>query len=243
LSKNKTERRPHSPPSEVLLQDICCITDNVALTAAAVELNYLKGIGVGYVQPKSKYELIRVLSEKGGNVLHLVCLDRPNKRQSGGWAIQLPDGGSFKPADLNQKSISDRIREKRPLVFFNVYQSSGEGSMLIGIEEWAKRFIDFGCGAMIGCVWDVDSPLASEFAVHLYQGLIGGSSLGQSIRASRKEIIEKKSTSWLAYYLYGSPNFRLSLGGLNFDPLHDPARSPVFLAKELRPDGGVAGNK
>lgn len=193
---------------ELLLKQICCITDDIALTAAADELSYLKGVGARYVHPKNKYELIRELSDKGGNLLHVACRDRVDARPAKEWAIQLPDGGAFKPDDLNQRGVSGQIRKKCPLVFFNIYHSKSKSSPLLGMEDWARRFIDHGCGAIIGCVWEVGSPLASEFVIHFYKSLIGGLTLGQSIRSAREEILKKENSFWLAYYLYGNQNFR-----------------------------------
>jgi CHAT domain-containing protein len=118
------------------------------------------------------------------------------------------------PDDLGEDNIPDEIRKNRPLIFMNCCHSGRTGTTLVGVAGWTKRLIEWGCGAFIGCSWEVADPLAAEFAITFYENFrVHHKTLGQAVYHARKQIQQEtinkgasENSTWLAYCLYGNPN-------------------------------------
>jgi len=210
---------PGAPPpaNEISITKVCCVAASSVLSSAEEEIKYLESLtrfGVTVDQPKTKNELIDFLSSRKYDVIHFACHGEFKAEDPGESAVQLPDGSLLQPDDLRAGNIPQKIRDNRPLIFLNCCHSGRTGSTLVGIAGWAKRLVDWGCGAFIGCGWEVADPLAAQFAITFYQNFKDKKkSLGQAIHHARQQIKDRSVTegrpqnsTWLAYYLYGNPN-------------------------------------
>jgi CHAT domain len=200
-----------SPANRIPINRVCCVAASSALSSAEKEVGYfesLKAQGVVVDQPKTKAELIDYLSNRDYDVIHFACHGQFNTQDPGESDIQLPDGTLLQPDSLFTGKIPERIGKNHPLIFLNSCHSGRTGSTLVGIEGWAKRLIEWGCGAFIGCGWEVADRLAADFAVIFYQNFRNNKSLGQAVHQARRQIREQneQNSTWLAYYLYGNPN-------------------------------------
>ncbi len=102
---------------------------------------------------------------------------------------------------------------KRPLapghtlVFLNMCRSEGEIPVYTSFETWAQRFLQLGAAAVIGTSWAVRDTTASEFAQLVYRELADGKTLGEAVKAGRKQASATLGDpTWLAYTVYGDPN-------------------------------------
>jgi hypothetical protein len=205
-----------SPASEIALKRICCVAASSSLSSAEREIEHFESLvreqGAVLAQPSTKADLIDRLSTESFDVIHFACHGQFNTDRPGESVVLLPDGSLLKPNDLLIGTVPKMIKQCRPLVFINACHSGRTGSTLIGLEGWAKRFIEIGCGAVIGCGWEVNDPLAAEFATTFYKAFGGGKmTLGRAVHHARLTISEtnRNNSTWLAYYLYGNPNCRL----------------------------------
>jgi hypothetical protein len=198
------------PARDIALDRVCCVSTYDQLAAAVEERDYFKKIGVALDLPQTAAELIHLLETKDYDVIHFACHGQFNDTQPGESVVQMPNGDLLRPDDLLEGGIMTKIDGNHPLVFLNACHSGRTGATLTGIAGWAKQFIELGCGAFIGCGWEVTDPLAADFAIDFYKAFKGGMSLGKAVHYARRENREKNAdnSTWLAYYLYGDPNCR-----------------------------------
>jgi hypothetical protein len=201
------------PASELALNRVCCVADD-QLTAAAMERDYLKSLGTVCDLPQTWTDLINLLSTKDYDLIHFACHGNFAKRDPGESVALMPDGRPLIPKHFLDEGIMSKFKANHPLVFLNSCHSGRTGQTLIGIEGWAREFIDRECGAFIGCGWEVHDELAADFAVTFYEKFRGGMSLGKAVHKARRHIMNKaqQNSTWLAYYLYGNPNCILRSG-------------------------------
>ena len=201
------------PAKEIALKRICCVVSGEDLPSARREREFFQSLGVQVDVPRDRGELFDMLSTQGYDVLHFACHGNFNQRQPVESEILLPGGTSLTPGELAyNKGIRTLMPKHRPLVFLNACHSGRTGGTLVGLEGWASQIISqLKCGAFIGCGWEVNDPLAADFAIAFYTNFKNGQSLGQSVQAARRSIMEKddKNSTALAYYLYGDPHCRL----------------------------------
>ena len=205
------------PANELSITNVCCVAASSALSSAQQEIDYLQSLtsaGVTVDLPETKAELLDFLNTKKYDVIHFACHGKFETDDPGESAIQLPDRSLLHPDDLRYGNIQEQIRTNRPLIFLNCCHSGRTGTTLVGVAGWTKRLIDWGCGAFIGCSWEVADPLAAEFAVTFYKSFKDDhKTLGQAVYHARKQIKEQtiqrgasENSTWLAYCLYGNPN-------------------------------------
>lgn len=199
------------PANEIGFERVCCVMAASELSAAAREVQFFRESGVDPAQPQTKAALLQLLSENQYDVLHFSCHGKFDSNQPDESVVRLPDGSLLHPRELRGAALEEMIGQSRPLVFLNVCHSGQAGPTLTGLGGWANRFIDMGCGAFIGCGWEVSDPLAAEFAIAFYTGFRGGRPLGQAVHSARQQIkdMEPANSTWLAYYLYGNPYCRI----------------------------------
>jgi hypothetical protein len=199
------------PASEIALSGICCTADTQRLPAAAEEVKRLQSLaaerGVVFRTPQKKRELTDLLEKEKFGILHFACHGHFDPKRPDTPIIMLPGGQLLEPDDLLKGSITKMISQSRPLVLLNVCHSGRTARTFTGIGGWAKRFIEVGCGAFIGCGWEVNDKLAKEFAARFYEEFRKGGPLGLAVQAARVEVMKANpaNSTWLAYYLYGNP--------------------------------------
>jgi hypothetical protein len=205
------------PANDITMTRVCCVAASSALSNAKKEVEYFESLidqGVTVDQPKSKGELIEFLKTNDYDVIHFACHGQFNTTDPGESAIQLPGEGNsdderlLRPDDLRTDNINQKISDNRPLIFINSCHSGRTGTTLVGVAGWAVRLLSWGCGAFIGCGWEVADSLAAEFAIAFYKNFRDQKSLAQSVHQARQQIRANniKNSTWLAYYLYGNPN-------------------------------------
>jgi CHAT domain-containing protein len=205
-------RRP--PADEIEFKRVCCIAaTHSQLSSADKELEYLRGLGIMIDEPKTRADLLKQLRTEDYDVIHFACHGNFDQDQPSESVIQLPDRSQLAPADLYDADIEERMNKKRPLVFINSCHSGRAGPAITGLGGWAERFIEMGCGAFIGCGWEVADPLAAEFAIGFYKRLRHKEPLGQAVQLTREQIrkTNPKNSTWLAYFLYGNPYCHLKM--------------------------------
>ena len=208
------------PADEIRCDRVLCVS-TTQLDSSAEEKRYFEGIRselTSLEMPETKAELKKLLKEETFDLIHFACHGEFNAEYPEDSVIQLPDGDHFIARELNNGKIEAGIREGRPLVFLNACHTGRVGSTRTDIGGWAKRFIAKGCGAFIGCGWEVADPLAAKFATTFYDELRrrddqGGpaATLGDAVHVARQAVRkdDQGNSTWLAYYLYGNPNCRL----------------------------------
>ncbi len=199
------------PAAELSMSKVCCVATEAALPAVAQEVEYFRRPGISLYEPKSLNELFDALSSDTYDVIHFACHGHFAEEQPDSSLLQLPDGSLLEPEDLDIAAIGPKFRSSRPLVFLNSCQSGRDGWTFSGLGGWAHKFIDLGCGAFIGCGWEVADVLAAGFATSFYEAFEGGMPLGAAVRSARQKIRRdnEANPTWLAYYLYGDPSCRL----------------------------------
>jgi len=149
---------------------------------------------------------------KGGaaQIIHIAThgefdTDQPNRS-----AIHLQDG-ELTPALLQGSNIRG-LRRERPILFLNTCHGGRMNFDLCGLGGWAQKMVgEIGVSAFVGAQWEIHDRLASAFAIHFYDGLQAGLTLGQAFHQARQHIRElaPNNPTWLAYTLYGDPNARV----------------------------------
>jgi hypothetical protein len=195
------------PANDLALTRICCVVTEKQLAAAGRERDCLKAIGAVDF-PQTYSELFESLGTKDYDVIHFACHGDFDTDQPGESVIMLPDGTKLQPADFLTQPVMSRFNDNQPLIFLNSCNSARTGPTLIGVAGWAEEFIKMGCGAFVGCGWEVDDLLAADFAIAFYEAFRNGQTLGKSVHQARLQIKQKdeSNSTWLAYYLYGNPN-------------------------------------
>ncbi|MCP4661443.1 MAG: CHAT domain-containing protein [bacterium] len=170
------------------------------------------------------FDQVEALLRGGGyGLLHFVGHGEFEPAEPNESRFLLTDGRSLQPRDL-LGAIQQRIRQDRPLVFFNSCQVAQQGYHLTRLGGWAKAWVVDGlCAAFIGPQWTVGDDSAHLFAKSFYDALEGGATIAQAALAARLKVREEAPgrATWLAYTVYAHPHGRLRLG-LGPNPLRIP---------------------
>jgi hypothetical protein len=73
----------------------------------------------------------------------------------------------------------------------------------------AEGFLAGGVANFLGTHWPVGDESAAAFSLVLYEALLGGGTLGDSVLAARRRVETLPSLDWADYVHYGSHEFRL----------------------------------
>src|SRR5262249_24792560 len=132
-----------------------------------------------------------------------------------------------------QGPVLQKLRERRPLVFFNACSTGQQGWALTGLIGWAQTWVGTGgAGAFLAPQWPVRDSLAFELARTFYLELSRGRTLGQAARLARQWARQKsrRDSTWLAFAVYGHPEARVTFGvGEEPDPAGTTAPDPPRL--------------
>lgn len=102
------------------------------------------------------------------------------------------------------------------LVFANGCQSGQTEEWKIGgdyekdIFGLANAFLVTGVQHYIGTFWDILDDPGHDFALAFYHEMIAGATVGESVRRSRLQLVDKygeETIVWASYMLYGDPTF------------------------------------
>ncbi len=129
--------------------------------------------------------------------------------EAGGWRL---DEGRFNAARVIKMAGTGIMPS---LVFANACQSgrSTHADAGIGIQDrifdMANAFILAGVKHYIGTFWEVADESSRRFALHFYDHLRSGMSVGRAMQAARLALIElngEENIIWASYLLYGDPS-------------------------------------
>jgi hypothetical protein len=149
------------------------------------------------------------------DLLHLACHNTDRRRS---WSQVQMDDGPFEAFNLSAVSTERRLRERRPLVFFNACNSLGW--VETDMAGWAQRFLDAGAGAFVGSTWAVRTASATTFATKFYAALrqapapsSAATTLGAAALAARLALHDHDGDpTRLAYAVYATPDSRIQCG-------------------------------
>jgi hypothetical protein len=124
---------------------------------------------------------------------------------------------------LSSKNCLD-LMKGQPLIFLNACQTAGVAPEPIPTpkleddyvfyspaEGLASAFIYGGALGCVGSLWRIYDQKAAEFAIHFYEYIINGETIGDAMCQARKDLRQAhpEDLTWAAFILYGHPTFRL----------------------------------
>lgn len=185
------------------------------LPASGPELDALKGL---FAPPRQLAEipahdviLRKALAAAKHDTIHFTGHGVAGGANADHAEIRLDDDRRLRPEDLT--GVVFNMRKRRPLVFLNACEIGRAGMGLTGPGGWPRGFLAAGAGAFIGPFWKIDDARAATFAVHFYEALLGGATVGGAARAARLAIKSASDPSWLAYSVYAHADARLASHG------------------------------
>lgn len=161
----------------------------------------------------TKVRVLSALASGEYELIHFACHARPG-------ALQLADGW------LESTEIQAVLRG-RPLVVLNACSSSRARAELADVQtrddlpfaaqqvhSLAQAFLIGGAPIFLGAAWPVDDVEIRRLAVEFYRALLGGHTLGSSLRharlhSQRRAAQARQPAVWAAPVLYGDPLYRL----------------------------------
>jgi Domain of unknown function (DUF4407)/CHAT domain len=142
-------------------------------------------------------------------LLHFACHNRFDPVD--GSSITL-DNVPFSPTDMTTAVVNRALDESAPTVFINACRSAGLSATYNRLDGWASQFLQAGAAAFAGSLWAVSDGAAREFAGEFYTRLQAGSSLGDAVLETRRQMAagQADDPTWLAYTVYGDPRATVS---------------------------------
>ncbi len=148
--------------------------------------------------------------------------------------------------------VAARLRQERPVVFFNSCESGRLGWALTGLGGWAQSWVeDCGASAFLAPFLSVNDTAAHELAAIFYRELREGRTVGNALRTARRELRKprerddaaKDDVAWLAYSLHAHPNLRVVPGEDVLETVSVEVPDPPLKLPELRwrPDRSPPG--
>lgn len=180
------------------------VLPNGSPTKAQDEVSYVtKKLGAGSKSTIDKLDdLLRLLTAGDFSLLHFASHNVADPKATAG--LYIPFGSSKFDITFMGSWTTNQFRSQRPLVFMNSCTSGGAVPLYTDMAGWADSFLQAGCGAFIGALWEIRDTSASTFAKTFYDEVTGGKNLGESMRAARSALKSSDPTH-LAYTLYGNP--------------------------------------
>ena len=151
-------------------------------------------------------DLLRLLKSGQFSLLHFASHNVANLTGTGG--LYVPFGSSRFDTTFMGAWTTNQFRSQSPLVFMNSCTSGVAVLLYTDMAGWADSFLNAGCGAFIGSLWEIRDTSALTFAEKFYDEVTCGKNLGESMRAARSALKSSDPTR-LAYTLYGNPLARL----------------------------------
>jgi hypothetical protein len=151
-------------------------------------------------------------SDQSNQAFHLALHGRmsdPTMRSG----LVLPPGGAddyLQPADV----LADVNFEKHPFLFMNACQAASNYVLLDSASGLSEALLVRGAGALVAPLWKVDDAIAKDIALEVYQSIKKGTPVAEALRLQRAKFTrEDAKAEYIAYQLYGHPDFELQLGG------------------------------
>jgi hypothetical protein len=166
------------------------------------------------VKPADRLEVLSLLLRGGFDLVHYAGHgdfdpEQPNRV---GWLFAR---GLLRPGEIG------RIERVPAVIVSNACLSARTSRALAGgrraddvrseaglLPSLADEFFHLGVRNYIGTAWEVNDVGAGLFAKTFYRALLGGESVGESLRLARRELWRDQATYgalWAAYQHYGDP--------------------------------------
>ena len=155
-----------------------------------------------------------------------------------GWRLS---NGCFKASEV-KKMAGDATMPS--LIFSNACQSARTGEWTIGenyqddIFGLANAFVLSGVKHYMGTSWEILDEAGKSFAQDFYHHLLSGTSIGESIRKARINLIDgygEDTIVWASYVLYGDPStcYTGRVTDSEGSKLKEPSTPPVRSKEEI----------
>jgi CHAT domain len=188
------------------------VPNDTNLVAAVGERNWIekfakqRNIKISF---DSSYDQIMntLETEKEIDILHFSTHGESNTESPLLSALELEGHVHLRPEEIVGKAMT--FGQSHPIVILNACQSGNQNFSLTGIQGWATKFLDAGASVFIGTLWSVNDVTAFNFVKEFYTQLSSGTSLGESVKIARNKAKIEGDTSWLAYQVYGHPNYKI----------------------------------
>jgi CHAT domain-containing protein/lipopolysaccharide biosynthesis regulator YciM len=140
------------------------------------------------------------------------CEYDPENPSNVGWLLS---DGLLRMKDFQSMAQTQPLPN---IIFTNACQSAKTGDSLIDtkrqryIYSLAYNFLLSGVRHYIGTAWKLEDDFGLRFALEFYTQIAGNKSIGEALRLSRINLIEKcgyNTIAWASYILYGDPAFIL----------------------------------
>ena len=155
--------------------------------------------------------------------------------EESGWLLK---DGSLRASEVMAMAGS---RPMPALVFSNACQTGQTDAWKVDsdystrIFGMANAFLLSGVQHYIGTFWEIPDEAGALFARAFYRSLVGGTTIGEALRAARRELIEKYGEDtivWASYMLYGDPTTRYVVAEAEEVPAEQEARHQEKAAQE-----------
>jgi len=203
------------------------IRDNIALQKGLIHAEFKSdNIDPDYVRRTiGNYDIVHFAGHFDYN---------PETPEECGWRLS---NGCFKASEV-KKMAGDATMPS--LIFSNSCQSARTGEWTIGenyqddIFGLANAFVLSGVKHYMGTSWEILDEAGKSFAQDFYHHLLSGTSIGESIRKARVNLIDgygEDTIVWASYVLYGDPStcyagrLKDSDGSKHKEPSAPPVRS------------------
>ncbi len=208
--------------SEKRIGRLACLAcgEDAGLTNAGEELLLLKelanktpGLDLLLLPETTSQDVTRLLEKESFDLLHFAGHAQHDEKRPGEAKILLDDR-AFRPRHLSP-AAEKKLRDERPVVFFNACQVARLDRSLTDLDGWAPRWVRrCGCSVFLAPLWSVDDGRAFQFAEFFYEELREGRSLGEAVLVARHKLRDedRNEMAWLAYSLYGHPDARITFG-------------------------------
>ena len=157
--------------------------------------------------------------------------------EESGWLLK---DGSLRASEVMSMAGS---RPMPALVFSNACQTGQTDAWKLDsdystrIFGMANAFLLSGVQHYIGTFWEIPDEAGALFARAFYRSLVTGATVGEALRAARRELIEKYGEDtivWASYMLYGDPTTRYAVADADEAPAEQEAPAGKSTAGRAR---------
>jgi hypothetical protein len=136
---------------------------------------------------------------------HLACHARYNPQRPSKSALLLSDGFEVTLMDMENYAI---VLSGHPVVVLNACETGNLNPLYSA--HFAAAFLKHGALGVVATECPVPDVFAADFAQYLYERLLEGTPLGESLLSARRYFLETAhNPAGLLYAMYGSPSIRL----------------------------------
>jgi hypothetical protein len=178
------------------------------------ELKLIKGrLRGSHIEPATVDALDERFETEHASLLHFVCHGEAGVEDDDAIALDNEEpllAGEVETLD----GFETLCRAEHPMVFLNACSAAQLIPSLGGGSGFARSFAEIGAHAIVAPLWPVDSDLARDVALELYNKALepGALPLASILRDIRKRGYEKKDVdTYAAYCFFGDPLARLVL--------------------------------